>query len=166
MRRSTALLLLLGLLRMAGDAFGSPELFGLGFATAASPAPKVFTTVRGMEVFAQEFVLGWEDPEGRPRELILTPEIYARVEGPYNRRNAYGAALAAAPVLLENPTTAPMCRSVLTHALDDRAPLLDELGIETALGSPVRLRYRHRSRPAAERERAISIGKDGPEAGS
>lgn len=146
MRPAVVLLLLLGLLRMAGDAFGSFELFGLGFASAASPAPKVFTVVGDMEPFANRFAVAWTDGDATV-EVPLTPEIYARLGGPYNRRNAYGAVLAAAPALLDNATTAPMCRSVLRHALSGDAPLLRELEIEAPPDASVRLLYRHPSRP-------------------
>lgn len=146
MRTSVALLLMLGLLRMAGDAFGSFELFGLGFASAASPAPKVFTVVGDMEPFANRFAVAWTEGEATV-EVPLTPEVYGKLGGPYNRRNAYGAVLAAAPALLENPATAPMCRAVLHHALADDAPLLRELALEPPADARIRLLYRHPSRP-------------------
>jgi hypothetical protein len=63
----------------------------------------------------------------RDRMIELTPEVYARMRGPYNRRNVYGAALSYAPVIppeLRDP--------VLRHALCGEAPLLRELGIELA----------------------------------
>ena len=40
MKRAPALLLVVGLLQMAGDVLRLPALKGLGAATAASPAPR------------------------------------------------------------------------------------------------------------------------------
>lgn len=119
------LLIAVGILQMAGDVAGIPALRGIGAATNASPAPKVFSAVRGLETYSTEFALEWTDGSGEPRSLALTPEIYGRIRGPYNRRNVYGAALAYAPVLppeLRDP--------VMRYALCGEAPLLAELGIE------------------------------------
>lgn len=160
MRRSVAILLLLGLLRMAGDAFCSEVLFGLGFASAASPGPKVFTVVGDMEPFANRFAVSWDDPSGRSERVALTPEVYSRLGGPYNRRNVYGAVLAAAPVLLDNPATASMCRSVLRHALTDDRTLLRELDLQPPAGATgLRLEYGHPSflAPGDEPQRVVLI---------
>lgn len=95
---AAAALLLVGLSQMAGDLLGLPTLKGLGAATAAAPAPRVFTAVRGYEAFSTRFALDYTDAAGRAHSLPVTPERYAHVRGPYNRRNVYGAALSFAPV--------------------------------------------------------------------
>ncbi|MGH7152260.1 MAG: hypothetical protein ACREIU_16255, partial [Planctomycetota bacterium] len=65
--------------------------------------------------------------------LEITPEVYGRLRGPYNRRNLYGAALAFGPVLATDPRTRAMLEAVIRHALCGRAPLLRELGIDPNL---------------------------------
>ena len=149
MKRSAIVLLVLGLAQMGGDLLqlaglstvGRP-LKGIAAATTASPAPKVFSSVRGLETYATRFYLDWQDRAGREHSLLLTPEIYARVRGPYNRRNVYGAALAYGPVLATDERTRPLFLSVARHALDGEAPLLRELGIDPAgIAGPVRIRY-------------------------
>lgn len=132
MKKAAAILLIIGLSQMAGDLWQSPALKGLGAATAVSPAPKVFTAVRGMEPYSTRFYLGWTDRGGIAHELPLTPEVYARVAGPYNRRNVYGAALAGGPVLATDERLVAMFRGVTNYALCGRAPLLRELGIDPA----------------------------------
>lgn len=114
----------IGLLQMAGEACGSRTLKGLGAATAAAPLPKVFCDVAGLEPFASAFTLVGETRSGRVFEIPITPEIYARLSGPYNRRNAYGAALSFAPRLPEN-----LWRSVARHGLREGGPLRRELGL-------------------------------------
>lgn len=141
MKKTAAVLLIIGSLQMAGDLLQLPALKGLGAATAIAPAPKVFTAVRGMEPYSTRFYLNWTDPRGVAHELLLTPEIYERVAGPYNRRNVYGAALAGGPVLATDERLAPMFRGVTNYALCGRAPLLRELGIDPAEVSSLCVRY-------------------------
>jgi hypothetical protein len=127
---AAAILLVVGLLQMAGDLFQVPVLKGIGAATTASPAPKVFSAVRGLETYSTRFFIDWTDPGGSPHALELTPEVYARLRGPYNRRNVYGAVLAYGPVLEKDPRTRPMFEAVARYAMCGEAPLLRELHID------------------------------------
>jgi len=140
----------LGLAQMAGDVAGLPALRGLAAATAASPAPKVFSAVQGLETYSSRFTLEWTDGTGAAQAVVLTPEVYARIRGPYNRRNAYGAVVAYGPVLASSATTRPLFEAVARHALCDDAPLLRELGIDPATVTALRLRVEPRpgTRPA------------------
>lgn len=139
------LLLTLGLLQMAGDLLGLPALKGFGAATMASPAPKVFCSARGLETFSTEITLAWTDVDGEAHELLFDRAVYERLDGPYNRRNVYGAALAYGPVLAADPRTRPMLRDVLAYALTGEAPLLRELGIDPAtVAQPMTLRFEPR----------------------
>ena len=140
--KAWVLLLLLGLLTMVGDLTGIKLLKGLGTATAASPAPKVFSSVRGYETYSTRFLVEWTDTDGKPQVLELTPEVYSRLRGPYNRRNIFGAAMAYGPVLSTTEATAPMFQAVAGYALTGEAPVLREMGIDPAtIQGPVRLRF-------------------------
>jgi hypothetical protein len=124
-RLAPYLLIALGLAQMAGDLTRFLPLKAIAAATNASPAPKVFSAVQGLETYSTRFFL-----ETGAQRHELTPELYARMRGPYNRRNVYGAALAYAPVLppgLREP--------VLRHALCGEAPLLRELGLRVPPGA-------------------------------
>lgn len=128
-RFAPGLLLVLGLSQMAGDLLGILPLKGIAAASGASPAPKVFSAVRGLETYSTRFFVEWQGGKAE-----LTPEVYSRMRGPYNRRNVYGAALAYAPVLppaLRDP--------VMRRALCDGAPLLRELGLRPSGTVRVRL---------------------------
>jgi hypothetical protein len=114
-RTAAIVLTLLGLAQMMGDVAGIRALKGIAAATGASPAPKVFSAVQGLETYSTRFYLAGVE---------MTPEIYGRIRGPYNRRNVYGAALAYAPVL-----PAELREPIMTYALCGSAPLLRELGI-------------------------------------
>lgn len=141
MKRYATLLLVVGLLQMAGDLAHIPALKGIGAATVISPAPKVFSSVKGLETYSTRFFIRWTDARNAARELELTSEVCARILGPYNRRNIYGAALAYGPVLANDPAGRPMLKSVLHYGLLGDAPLLRELGIDTANIRDVALRY-------------------------
>ena len=142
-------LLTVGLLQMTGELvsligcqrFGTAAA-GFAAATGASPAPKVFSAVRGLETYSTRFFLEWDSSGGVGHSVELTPELYARMEGPYNRRNVYGAVMAYGPVLATAAKTRPMFESVMRHALCGSAPLLQELGIDASDRSgSVRIRY-------------------------
>jgi hypothetical protein len=132
MSRAGIFLLALGLLQMAGDVLHWPVLKGIGAATGASPAPKVFSSVRGLETFSTRFFIEWTDGAGSFHSLEITPELYARLRGPYNRRNVYGALLAYGPVLQSDERTRAMFNSVARYGLCNGAPLLRDLGIDPA----------------------------------
>ena len=141
-----AMLIALGLLAMAGDLLGIASLKGFGAATAASPAPKVFSAVRGYETYSTQFFIEWDDEHGREQSIQLTPELYAGLRGPYNRRNVYGAALAYGPVLSTDARTQAMFEAVARFALTGDAPVLRELGIDLAASAGA-LRVRYEPRP-------------------
>ena len=99
MKKRVIFLMVLGCLQMFGDLTGLKALKVLGLATNASPAPKVFCSAQGLETFSSEFVVIYEGDAGL-QHLPLTP--YLRMQGPYNRRNVYGAVLAYGPILPED----------------------------------------------------------------
>jgi hypothetical protein len=139
--RGAAILLILGLLQMMGDLLHTPALKALAAATDASPAPKVFSSVQGLETFSSEFYVEWMDRAGAAHSLKLTPEVYQHIAGPYNRRNVFGAVLAYAPVLQRDPHTREMFESVVRRALCGNAPLLQEIGINPGeLAGPAHVR--------------------------
>jgi hypothetical protein len=141
MNKAAIALLIVGLLQMTGDVLGISALKGIGAATVASPAPKVFSAARGLETYSSRFFLEWTDHDGKAHSLVLTPEIYGRLAGPYNRRNVYGAALAYGPVLSTDPRTQPMFQAVIRYAFCGEAPMLKELGIDScAVAGRVRVR--------------------------
>jgi hypothetical protein len=120
-------LTILGLAQIAGDLSGFLPLKAVAAATQASPAPKVFSAVQGLETYSTRFYLVWPD-----RRVELTPELYSRIRGPYNRRNVFGAALAYAPVL------PPQLRDPVTrYALCGDAVLLRELFGAPASAGPL-----------------------------
>lgn len=144
MKKAAVFLVILGLAQMTGDllekyiyAPAGRALKGVAAATTAAPAPKVFSSVHGLETYSTRFAIEWSDRAGIEHSLLITPEIYGRIRGPYNRRNVYGAALAYGPVLPEN-----LRDPVMHYALCEEAPLLRELGIDPDdIAGRVRIRY-------------------------
>lgn len=168
LNKAAGALLALGLVQMTGEIItlaGAPKLGrpikAIGAATTASPAPKVFTSHRGLETFSTHFTLEWESKNGAKQLLPLTPELYQRVLGPYNRRNVFGAVLAFGPVLLTDEATRPMFDAASQYALTGDAPLLRELGVNTAeIVGPVRVRYEPRTGPVGDWPRVIEVNRE------
>lgn len=125
----TIFLILLALLQMTGDLLNQNWMRGLGAAWGASPAPKVFSSVEGLETFSSEFFLIWTDQENILHRIQLTPKLAKRLKGPYNRRNVYGAILSYGPVLSKNERMRDAYESTLEYAINKKGPLLKELGI-------------------------------------
>jgi len=122
------LITILSLSQMAGYVLGIRSLRGIGAATCFAPCPKVFSDVDGLETFASEFTLRGTDRHGRLVTIEITPEIYSRLSGCYNRRNVYGAALSYGPRLPEALWTAVFC-----YGLRPGGPLRLELGLPVDL---------------------------------
>ena len=135
----------IGCLQMLGYVTGSRLLRGIGAATAASPLPKVFSDVDGLETFASEFTVRYRDARGTTSETRITPALYGQLAGPYNRRNVYGAALSYAPRLPR-----PLWESVYCYGLGRHGPLRSELGISAdAREISIRIRTMTRGRSDA-----------------
>lgn len=115
-----------GCLQMVGHLAGSRPLRGVGAALAVAPYPKVFSDVDGLETFASSFTLHWCDDHGT-HSLAITPQVYSRLVGAYNRRNVYGAALAYGPRLPE-----AMLRAVFCFGFAPDGPLRREFGLGPA----------------------------------
>lgn len=129
MRKPVIALLAVGLLQMTADMLHVRALKGVAAATAASPAPKVFSSVRGLETYSSRFFVEWTDKSGMFHSIKISPENTGGLRGPYNRRNVYGAVLAYGPVLQSDPSVRPMFDAVSRYALCGDAPLLRELRI-------------------------------------
>lgn len=106
------LVLVIGLLQTIGYLTKIKVIRDLGAVTCSSPLPIVFTEVRGVEAYASDFYLEFKTEEGLLEQIKLTPEIYSKLKGPYNRRNVYGAAIAGAPILPET-----LWKPILTYGL-------------------------------------------------
>lgn len=95
------LLVCIGLIQSIGFITGSKEIKGIGFITAASPLPIVFTQQKGfLETFALDFTLIYHVNNTEQR-IPITPELYSMLDRPYNYRNVLGAAISYGPVLPE-----------------------------------------------------------------
>ena len=102
-------LFVIGLSNMCGYVFHVTALKGIGAALMMAPAPKVFSDVDGLETFASTFTLLANGADSAKPSVVLTPELYSRLHGPYLRRNVYGAALSYAPRLPKELWTPVYC---------------------------------------------------------
>ncbi len=105
-------ILVIGMLQITGYLTKTKIIRDLGAVTCSAPLPIVFTEVKGVEAYASDFFLEYKNEDGLLEEIKLTPEIYSKLKGPYNRRNVYGAAIAGAPILPET-----LWKPILTYGL-------------------------------------------------
>lgn len=110
-RRANILALVIlafGLSAMVGELLNMSTLKGVGLASCASPYTKVFSQATAsdngapFETFAASFILHYTASDGVAHELNITPDLYQKLKGPYQRRNVYGAILAYGPALSKN----------------------------------------------------------------
>lgn len=119
--------LVLGALALSQIAFGllhAEDARLAAASTAAAPYPKVFCDKDGYEAFAHDFELSGTDSTGGRHLVVMTPEVYERIRGPYNRRNVYGAALSFAPRISREQLD-----SVVRYAFVSDGGLRAELGL-------------------------------------
>lgn len=119
----------IGCMQLTGDLLGNQTLKGLGALSHASPAPKVFTTQNGYETYSPRFTITTIDAQGGSTSLQLTPQVNAQVRGPYNRRNAYGAAISYGPVLASNPATQAMFSAAFRYGFCDAKGVAQDIGL-------------------------------------
>ena len=112
----------IGLLQTIGYLTQIEIVRNLGILTSASPLPIVFTEVKGVEGFAADFYFQWDKAESKTEKIKITPQLYAKLKGPYNRRNIFGAAIAGGPMLpktMWNPIlNYGLCQDILTNELE------------------------------------------------
>lgn len=136
------LIVLIGFLQIIGYLTKLDNIRNLGWLTSASPLPIVFTEMDGVETFAADFYLQWDDENCEQKRIKITPEMYSKLKGPYNRRNIYGAAIAGGPVIAES-----LWQPVLNYGLCNNI-LTDELQIpvtENEVSVYVTTRTKHRN---------------------
>lgn len=124
-RLAIYLVVCIGFIQIIGFAIQSKEIRGIGALTVSSPLPIVFTTVKGLETFSSRFYFEVSDNNQIIDKIEITPELYSKINGPYNRRNVFGAAIAYGPILDSNLLTA-----VLDYAIY-KNNLIKELNLDT-----------------------------------
>lgn len=133
-------------LAMMGDLCGSIVMKGVGAASAIAPFPKVFCDNQGLEGFASDFTIVAQ-ARGSERDFQITPEFYAQMEGPYNRRNVYGAVFSFAPKLPPE-----LWKSVFEYGLGNDGVLKEEFSLPAdATNIAVRIETKTRGRTDAWR---------------
>jgi hypothetical protein len=137
-------LVLLGLLQPIGWVTGLSSLRGMGALSAASPLPFVFSSFRGLETFAADFEIELVRPDGQRVQYAVTPALYEKLDGPYNRRNTYGAVLSYGPAL-DAPEERALVLRVLEYGLCKGGPLAQRFGeMEPVKGAHVTVRSKTR----------------------
>ena len=122
------LLVLIGLIQSIGHLSQQPWLKGIGLMTVSSPLPIVFTEQKGLETFANDFFLEYEDKRGEQQSIQLTSKLYKKLNAPYNYRNVLGAAISYGPILPQ-----AVVDSILEHSFQNPGNISLALGLEVPL---------------------------------
>lgn len=124
----SVLIILIGSLSMIGTLTSIDPIKGIGFMSTASPLPLVFSKFRGVENFSSDYYMDVRFRDGETISMKLTPEIYERAGGPYNRRNPYGAVLAYGPMLTK-PNEIILRDKVMQYSACGQGTFMREIGI-------------------------------------
>lgn len=122
-----AIVIAVGFLRVVGWVLQNDTVKGLGGITTASPLPIVFTEVNGVETFASDVFVVFEDHADSTQRLRITPAVYSKLSGPYNRRNVFGAAIAFGPVMEKDLWQSVLGYGLCTGVLQRELGLPDEM---------------------------------------
>lgn len=125
----SGLVILIGSLSMLGSVLSVDAVKGIGIMTTASPMPLVFSKFKGVENFSSDFFMDIRFKDGETTSFMITPEMYSRSTGPYNRRNPYGAVLAYGPMLTK-PNEMNLRDQVMEYSACGKGTFMREIGIE------------------------------------
>lgn len=117
------MVIIIGLLQIIGYLSRIKIIRGIGVALCSSPLPIVFTEVKGIETFASDFYIEFTNEKGEQEVFQITSGLYSKLNGPYNRRNIYGAAISYGPLLKKE-----LWEAVLNYGLCKKV-LLAEMGL-------------------------------------
>jgi len=125
-------------LQILGYAANSRTIRGLGLASGISPYPKVFCEAEGYEPFAASFKI----KSNKEPDITLTAKRYSQLQGPYMRRNVYGAALAYAPRLPED-----LRAHLFARIFAETSSLPEELNMENLVNPSIQISPRSGETP-------------------
>ena len=121
------LLVCLGLIQSLGHITGNKTIKGLGLISVASPLPIVFTKQKDfLETFAFDFTLVYIE-DNKEKRIKITPELYAKLDKPYNYRNVLGAAISYGPMLPKELVGSVLDYAFITPGVLSKAFHLGEL---------------------------------------
>lgn len=128
------ILCFLATVKVLADILGLERLSAVAAVTNVAPAMKVFTAQKGYETYSSVFELTVIHADGQTVTTPLNPHNYSGLKGPYNRRNVYGALIAYGPVLVRNPRTHTMWKTMAHRAFCGKPGVLSELGFSNNSG--------------------------------
>ena len=124
------ILIFLATIKIIATLMGWDKVVGLSSMTNLTPAMKVFTAHKGYETYSSTFLMEAVYTDGLVEKKTLTSKVYSHLEGPYNRRNVYGALIAYGPLLSQNPKTKAMYNAMTKSAFCKEPNILTELTFE------------------------------------
>lgn len=121
------ILIFFATVKVIANIAGWKDVSSLATMTNLAPAMKVFTAHEGYETYSGKFIIEAVYKDGSSEKQQITSKQYANLQGPYNRRNVYGALIAYGPILNTNPQTKPMYDAMSYYAFCQEPSILQEL---------------------------------------
>lgn len=112
----------IGCANIIGFVINSDSIKGFAVATASSPLPLVFTSFNGVETFSLDYMIKINQANPIP----LTKQIYSQIDGPYNRRNVYGAMFAYSP-FFQMPELIKLRDQILSYVVCNNVIKIDSV---------------------------------------
>lgn len=134
-------LIVLGSLNILGFVTGQAWLRGLSIASVASPLPFVFSQFRGYETFAADYEVIAHYENGQKESVAISPPLYSKLGGTYNRRNTYGAAASYGPRMTK-PSEEALVNHVLAFGLCEGGPIARQLADPNVRSATLEVRSR------------------------
>ena len=137
----SVLLFIMALFQPFGYLFTFPLIQKIGLFSMISPLPLVFSSYQGVETFSTSFELEiqFENDNNITTNItsytqVLTPESYGQLEGPYNRRNAYGVLFSHGPFFTK-PELIRMRDHALKYGFCENGPFIKEFYLQSSSSS-------------------------------
>jgi hypothetical protein len=121
-------LVAIGIANSLSDVLGITSLRTFALATVASPLPRAFSQSASLSGFAHELNIELTAADGAVIRRTESPELYAGLPGPYERRVIYGSALSFGPA-----TPQRLFPSTLKYGFCNSGPLAQRMGLKEPL---------------------------------
>lgn len=151
-------LIFLATVKVVADIFDFKKLSALAAITNLAPAMKVFTAHDGYETYSSKFSIKVIHFDGEVVEKNIDSKTYAGLEGPYNRRNVYGALIAYGPYLTSKSNTNKMWQVMADNSFCRKKSVLSELGFSNTSGvTSVSIKYTNLNNTSSKYKNKLSI---------
>lgn len=123
------LLIFLGLLQISGFILGNKSMYNLGSVITASPFPKIFDKIDGLEYWSQKYSLKLNYKNGNSINLPITSDTFSKIEGNHLIKITYALSFSL------YPTRRKKNKRILLLGICDGGPLARNFSLKEGIVS-------------------------------